>query len=44
VVEEEISQLKKAAVPYYRLGFFSKAGYDFNTNGQNLYFTLEDMF
>ena len=44
VVEEEISQLKKAAVPYYRLGFFSKAGYDFNTNSQNLYFTLEDMF
>lgn len=45
VIEEEIKQLKDAGVSYYRLGFFSKAGYSLKEAGKdNLYFSLKDLF
>lgn len=44
IVDEETRQLKEANVPYYRMGFFSKSGYDLDENDRDLYFTLDDMF
>lgn len=44
VVEEETRQLQEAGIPYYRLGFFSKSGYNLDKNSRDLYFTIEDMF
>lgn len=44
VVKEEVSQLEECSAPYYRLGFFSKSGYDLEKNKDYLYFTLENLF
>lgn len=44
VYQEEVRQIKDAGVPYYRLGFFSKSGYDLKKNDRDLYFTLDDLY
>lgn len=44
VVDEEMRQLRLANVPYYRMGFFSKSGFDLSKNDRDLYFTADDLF
>lgn len=44
IVEEERRLLKECNIPYYRMGFFSKSGFDLKDKDEYICYTLEDLF
>ncbi len=44
MVDQEISQVRQAGLPCYRFGFFSKAGFTAQKDGQMDFYTLEDLY
>ena len=44
MVDQEISQVRRAGLPCYRYGFFSKAGFTASKDGQVDFYTLEELY